>query len=387
MIGRPFWRNRLESAWAEAPIVWLSGVRRGGKTTLAKALDEEQTLYLNCDLPAVTEMVRDPVLFYRNCDKKIVVFDEIHQLRDPSRLLKVGADEFPGLKILATGSSTLAAGKKFRDTLTGRKRQVHLLPAVWEEFPAFGSATLHKRLYHGGLPPALLTEHKSESFYREWSDSFFSRDIQKLFGFRDYDKFNVLFEYLMKQSGGLLETSRAAGALGVSRATIASHVRAMEITHAVTVLRPFHGGGRRELVKMPKVYGFDTGFVSFFKGWSPLRVEDYGHLWEHLVLEWLQAVRPDGGVFFWRDAAGREVDFALPRSRDRVDAVECKWSPEQFDPSGLAAFRASHPIGSNALVCPSADRPYRKRVKGMDVQVCDPAGLRSIINAPPPTLH
>lgn len=112
MINRPFWINRLESAWDKAPIVWLSGVRRCGKTTLAGILGGENTLYLNCDLPAVEDMVRDPELFFRNCGSKLVIFDEIHQLKDPSRLLKIGADMFPGIKILATGPSTLAAGKK-----------------------------------------------------------------------------------------------------------------------------------------------------------------------------------------------------------------------------------------------------------------------------------
>ena len=88
---------------------------------------------MNCDLPIVEDMVSDPQLFYRGCAKPVVVFDEIHQLRDPSRLLKVGADLFPQLKILATGSSTLAASRKFRDTLTGRKRLVHLTPVLWSE--------------------------------------------------------------------------------------------------------------------------------------------------------------------------------------------------------------------------------------------------------------
>lgn len=53
-------------------------------------------------------MVRDPQVFFRSVDKPIVVFDEIHQLRDPARVLKIGADAFPKLKILSTGSSTLA---------------------------------------------------------------------------------------------------------------------------------------------------------------------------------------------------------------------------------------------------------------------------------------
>ena len=126
MNSRPFWLKRIEGAWCETPIVWLCGVRRSGKTTLAEALGPERTVYLNCDLPTVEDMVRDPQVFFRGCSKPVVVFDEIHQLRDPARVLKSGADVFPKLKILATGSSTLAASKKFRDTLTGRKRLVHL---------------------------------------------------------------------------------------------------------------------------------------------------------------------------------------------------------------------------------------------------------------------
>lgn len=46
------------------------------------------------------------------------------QLPDLRRWLKIAADGFPRLKILATGSSTLAAMQKSRDSLTGRKRVV-----------------------------------------------------------------------------------------------------------------------------------------------------------------------------------------------------------------------------------------------------------------------
>ena len=162
MIERPHWKKRIEDAWKEAPIVWLSGVRRSGKTTLAQALrDPKDTLYINCDLPITEDRVRDPELFFRSCEKSVVVFDEVHQLSDSSRLLKVGADLFPKLKILATGSSTLAASKKFRDTLTGRKRLVHLLPVLWTELETFSCKDVSRRLFQGGLPPALLSDRKS----------------------------------------------------------------------------------------------------------------------------------------------------------------------------------------------------------------------------------
>jgi predicted AAA+ superfamily ATPase len=119
-IKRPLWNARIRESWTKAPIVWLCGARRSGKTTLTHDLPAESVHYVNCALPVSAQMLRDPELFYRECRREIVVFDESHQLEDPSRVLKIGADAFPKLKILATGSSTLAATRKFRDTLTGR---------------------------------------------------------------------------------------------------------------------------------------------------------------------------------------------------------------------------------------------------------------------------
>jgi predicted AAA+ superfamily ATPase len=352
----------------------LAGVRQSGKTTLARSLESDRVLYVNCDVPAVEDLVGDPVLFYRGCERPVVVFDEIHQLRDPSRLLKIGADEFPHLRILATGSSTLAAGDKFRDALTGRKRVVHLTPVLFGELADFGVG-LQKRLFHGGLPGTLLQQEKRSGFYREWIDSFFARDVQRLFGFRDMNRFNALVEYLLRQSGGILDMTKTASALGVARATVQNHLEALQITQAITLVRPFHGVSAKEIVRMPRLYAFDTGFVSFARGWDPLRPDDYGVLWEHLVLEHLQAHLPDCPVHYWRDKAGREVDFVLPRRRDEVDAIECKWDPNELDPTGLKAFRALHPVGRNFVVSPITVPAHERRQAGLDITVCDPRGL------------
>lgn len=373
MTERAFWQQRLQAAWERAPIAWLSGVRRSGKTTLARSLGDDRTLFLNCDEPAVEDLVRDPVLFLRSVAHPIVVLDEVHQLRDPARLLKISADRFPELRVLATGSSTLAATRRFRDTLAGRKRQVHLVPVLTSELAAFG-ATLERRLLHGGLPQALLAAHKDPGFYREWIDSFFARDIQRLFGFRDINRFTAFVEHILKQSGGLFETTAAARAVGITRPTVESHLRALDITHAATIVRPFHGGGQAELVKMPKVYAFDTGFVCYARGWDPLRDEDRGLLWEHLVLEHLQATL-DEPVRYWRDKGGREIDFVLAPRRDEVHAIECKWHPDAFDAAALRVFRQAYPNGTNYVVTPSGDPPRTRRYGNLTVRICMPEGL------------
>jgi predicted AAA+ superfamily ATPase len=382
MIERPFWLSRLNQAWHEAPIVWLAGVRRVGKTTLAQSLTKAESQYLNCDLPVVADMVGDPELFYRNCTSSVIIFDEIHQLPDPARLLKIGADLFPHLKILATGSSPLAASKKFRDTLTGRKRVVRLTPVLWDEIKAFNNSSLLKRLYHGGLPQALLSESKSPGFYREWAESFFARDVQRLFGFRDPNKFNALLEYIMKQSGGLAEISRIASSLAITRPTVENYLRALEATQSIVLVRPFYGGGQKEIVKMPKVYAFDTGFVSFFRGWDPLRPEDYGTLWEHLVLEYLLAYGHLWQIQYWRDTSGREIDFIIRRSRNEIDVIECKWDPSAFEPAALKVFRSYYPGGNNYLISPVSVSGYWKEISGHRIYVCSPEGWRKIVSSP-----
>lgn len=363
MIERPFWLQRMEHAWRQVPILWLSGVRRVGKTVLAKSLPEAE--FVNCDLPSSAEQLANPERYFRTRTKPLLILDEVHQLPDPSRLLKIAADAFPDLKILATGSSTLAATTKFRDSLTGRKREVALTPVLAEELPGFGIADVGARLLRGGLPQALLADEPDPEFYSEWLDSYYARDIQELFHLGKRSEFLRLLELILRQSGGMLEITSLAKHTGVSRTTASSWLDILQITHAACLVRPFAAGGRREILAQPKVYGFDTGFVCHARGWEDLRPEDAGLLWEHLVLDTLRAA-PCPRIHFWRDKQQREVDFVIPRSRDQVDAIECKWNPDAFDPRGLRAFRENYPKGRNFLVCPELRQRTMRRISDLE---------------------
>jgi predicted AAA+ superfamily ATPase len=376
MIDRPFWTARLADGWKQAPIVWLTGPRRVGKTVLARSLPDAECL--NCDLPGVAERLRDPESFYRSARPPLVVFDEVHQLPDPSRLLKIGADEFPRLRILATGSSTLAATQKFRDSLTGRKRVVELVPVLFEELPAFGVVDLRERLLRGGLPPALLADAHNPEFYAEWLDSYFARDVQELFRLEKRAGFLRLLELLFRQSGGMLDVTKLAAGSQVSRPTVTNWLEVYQITHVIHLLRPYSAGGRREIVAQPKVFGFDTGLVCHARGWNQLRTEDCGGLWEHLVLDTLIAAGLPK-IHFWRDKQQREVDFVVPRGRDNVDAIECKWQADAFEMRGLAAFRAQYPQGRNYVVCPLPGRGYERVVDGHTLVFVAPGELRQLL--------
>jgi len=365
MVQRDFWLQSIRTSWQKASICWLTGVRRSGKTTLARSIP--QTRYLNCDLTQTAELLKDPEAFYKSLQEPIIVFDEIHQLEDPSRILKIGADQFPGIKILATGSSSLAATRKFHDSLTGRKRSVTLLPVLHSELPAFECPDLRERLFRGGLPQALLTRDIDPGFYAEWLDSYFARDVQELFHVEKRSRFLKLLELVLRQSGGLLEPTSLAKHVELSRPTILTYLDVFEITHVIRVLRPFHGQGRQELLRQPKVYAFDTGFVRYVNGWTELREKDCGDLWEHLVLDMLSAGDPARTVCFWRDKQRREVDFVLPGPQNTVDAIECKWNPDALELQNLRAFRALYPEGRNIVVSPHLNDPYTRTRDSLDI--------------------
>ena len=358
------------------PVVWLSGVRQIGKTTLARMLPG--TVYLNCDNPYDASRLQDPIVFLDSqAPGTVLVLDEAHRLADPSLLLKLIADEYPGLKVLATGSSTLAATRKFSDSLTGRKCPIHLCPVLWEECSdPFGRPDLDHRLLNGGLPASLLAARRQSFFFSEWIDSFYARDVLELFGVRKREGFLALFRLLLRQSGGQLDISKLARLSELSRPTVRAHLDALQIAHAVHLLRPFHGGGNREIVSRPKCYAFDTGLVAHEKGWDRIRSDDRGLLWEHLVLDTLRLRFPDAQIFHWRDKSGRAVDFVVRRERERVDLVECKINPDSVDASAINTFRESYPKGENYIASPAVKEPYRIRRRERFLTVCRPAAIR-----------
>ena len=169
MVIRNFWQDAIETAWRERPVVWLTGVRRAGKTTLVRSLSE--TKYYDCELPRVRRVIEDdPEGFLQDLGKGRVILDEIHRIENPSELLKIAADHFPQLRVLATGSSTLGASARFRDTLAGRKRHLHLPPVLFSELSGFNSGDLKTRLLHGGLPENLLASDIPElPFSSSWN--------------------------------------------------------------------------------------------------------------------------------------------------------------------------------------------------------------------------
>ncbi|MBI4668604.1 MAG: ATP-binding protein [Elusimicrobia bacterium] len=287
MVKRKYWLKKIETLWRERSVVWLSGVRRAGKTVLSQSLANVE--YFDCELPRVRSLMADPEKFLKDRRGNRIVLDEIHRMDNPSELLKIAADHFPETKILATGSSSLSASAKFKDTLAGRKAELWLTPLICEDLKDFRRHDLKHRFLFGGLPPFFLNTKLPERYFQEWIDAYWAKDIQELFRLERRGSFQKFLELLMVQSGGIFQANSFAGPCAVSHTTIANYLRVLEETYVVYVLRPFSARKSSEIISAPKAYMFDTGFVCYYRGMHDLKPTELGFMWEHYDFQSLKA--------------------------------------------------------------------------------------------------
>ena len=191
----------------------------------------------DCELPRVRRMIDDPEEFLQDNRRRRIVLDEIHRLERPSEILKIAADHLLDTRILATGSSTLGASAKFRDTLAGRKEELWLTPMTTDSLEDFGGAVPVHRLLHGGLPPFFL----EKSFRKKFpgiDGCLLGEGYQKTFRLERRQSFQKFAELLMAQSGGIFEATKFTRPCEVSRTTIANYLAVLEATFVAHVIPP-----------------------------------------------------------------------------------------------------------------------------------------------------
>lgn len=192
---------------------------------MCRSLDNVE--YFDCELPSVRNSIEDPESFLKSFKGKRIVIDEIHRLKNPSEFLKIAADYFPETKIIATGSSTLTANKKFKDSLTGRKKDILLTPLNCQDIRDFNIATMEERIIKGGLPPYILSSNISEQDYWQWFESYWAKDIEDIFGIGKKSAFLKFTELLIIRSGGIFEGNSYTSQCEVSRQTIFSYLNVL----------------------------------------------------------------------------------------------------------------------------------------------------------------
>ena len=224
MIKRYLERYILEDL--KDKMVFVSGPRQVGKTTLAKEIGEtffnEKYEYLNWDNRGDKKTILSGAY---PANKKLFIFDEIHKYKNWKNYLKGEHDKYKDrFHILVTGSARLDIYRKGGDSLLGRYRSYRLHPLSVGELAGRGNEkhtpfaelnffkedagrekTLKRLLDFGGFPEVFVKqdERQLRRWHNERIDRLVKEDIRDVENIRDISAMDVLAEILPEKAGSL----------------------------------------------------------------------------------------------------------------------------------------------------------------------------------------
>jgi hypothetical protein len=379
----------LQQAVADFPVIVLTGPRQSGKTTLLQRLFSTSHEYVSLDVPDVRAVaVSDPRSFLA-LHRPPVIFDEIQSAPELLAYIKAEVDSHRRRKgqFILTGSQNLLLSQHISETLAGRAARLVLLPlslreirrephgpSAWERQIKASDASLPggelfdvvwRYLLRGGYPE-LWAEPGREArlWHSSYIQNYLERDVRSLRQVGDLTQFQNFLRALGARHGQLFNASEIARDLGLAVNTVKAWLSVLETSYQVTILRPYYRNAGKRLVKTPKVYFTDPGVLCYLAGiqtqeqalGSPLG----GPLFEGVVLGELVKAQVNQGqeprVYFWRTAAGMEVDFIVENA-GRCIPIEAKLSstPRPKMASGIEAFVRDFPESEKGFVVHSGD--------------------------------
>jgi hypothetical protein len=343
-------------------MVFVSGPRQVGKTTLAKRILGQSDGYLNWDIAEH----RERILKRELPATPLWVFDEIHKYRSWRNWLKGLYDgKTSGQQILVTGSAKLDYYRFGGDSLQGRYHHLRLHPLSVAELDIQDGADFQQLLRLGGYPEPFFSG--SEKFAKRWSREHRSliirEELADLERVNDLGNLELLAIRLPELVGSPLSLNALREDLQVSHKTVSKWVQMLERLYAVFRLPPFGAPKLRAVKKEQKHYHLDWSLVTD----EALRFENMvaAHLlkWVH----WQQDVEGrDLELRYFRDVDGREVDFVLVERRKPLQLIECKWSDAPVS-RGLRYLKERFPAAEAFQISATGTKDF---VTPQQIRVC-----------------
>jgi len=350
MRGRYLEREILSDL--KGKMVFISGPRQVGKTTLAEGLGKRfypsKTQYLNWDSG---EDRRNILAGRFEPEKELLIFDEIHKYKKWKNYLKGVYDKNKAdLKILVTGSARLNVYRKGGDSLLGRYHHYRLHPFSLAELSGFSFAgkpfdalefhgpdeknrgILEALMKLGGFPEIYLkgSAKHLRRWHNERADLLVKEDIRDIENIRDLSALQVLVALLPEKVGSVLSINSIREELAVNYRTAALWVDVLERFYYHFRVYPYQNSAIKALKKESKLYLWD---------WS--EVPDDGSRFENVVASHLlkfvdylfDAEGYKTGLHFLRDREQRETDFLITAENKPWFAVEVKSSAKSVSKS------------------------------------------------------
>ena len=286
--------------------------------------------------------------------------DEAQRVPDIGLNLKILHDQVPGLKIIATGSSSFELANRVQEPLTGRTRTFHLYPIAFDELrrlssPIELSGRLDEFLTFGMYPElfSLGNQDKKIEYLIELTTSYLYKDIFELTSIKYARRLDSLLRLLAFQIGSQVSLTELGQQLQMSKDTVSMYIDLLEKAFVIFRLNGFSRNLRKEVCKMDKIFFWDLGIrnaiIDNFK--MPENRDDRGKLWENFVISERLKFQSDNHQrtrpFFWRTYTGAELDY-VEEEQESLSGYEIKW--EKVKNKIPPSWRSAYPNASFAFI-------------------------------------
>jgi len=326
-------------------VLTVTGPRQSGKTTLVRSVFKDHA-YQSLELPDQRRFALEDPRGFLGQFKGPVVLDEIQRAPELFSYIQVSVDEHPDWTghFILTGSQNFLLLQSISQSLAGRCAVLNLLPFSLAELsgrpglsPGFmGQAELKNpqppktdlfQTLFTGFYPRIHDKHLSP---RDWLASYYQtyleRDVRNVLQVGDAETFGRFVRLCAGRCGQLLNLSGLAADSGVSHTTAKRWLSVLEAGFIVMLLRPHHRNFGKRLIKSPKLYFLDTGLLCYLlQVRSPAELvhrAERGAIFESYVVAELYKNFTHRGeqpsLFFWRDAAGHEVDILIDQGNSLI---------------------------------------------------------------------
>ncbi|WP_131775166.1 ATP-binding protein [Legionella cincinnatiensis] len=367
----------------EFRIVYLTGPRQAGKTTLTKSISPDYGLeYVSFDNQNILQSAQnDPIGFIDSFKSKKLILDEFQYIPELIPAIKQASDNLPideKGKFLLTGSADIFRSGKTQEALPGHMASLELYPlSLSEKFNTqnniidllcnqnfninlienLSRQQLADLILQGGYPEV---QDKSSRGKRIWYDSYLEgrlfKDFETLYAARgDYrSKLKSLVPYLAGLAGNLIKYSNISNDLGQEDKLIKAYIEIFELMLIIKIVPAYlKNKAKRQAISMPKLQMIDTGLACSLLGIKNkdqlINSSYFGGLLENLIF--MELLKQNGwsneqvGLFHFRDKYKNEVDIVLERDNHQIIGIEVKASAtiKQQDFKGLIKLAEFNP--------------------------------------------
>lgn len=315
--------KELRKLAGQFKAVAVVGPRQSGKTTLVRMAFPDKA-YVSLENPDTRRFaIEDPRGFIAGYPDGAIL-DEIQRTPDLFSYLQQVLDENKGKgRFIITGSNNFLLQENISQSLAGRVGYLYLLPLSINELPKH-KLSVNEQIHKGFYPAIYDKNGQTEvgKYYLNYIRTYIERDVRLIRNVTDLYTFERFLRLCAGRTGQLLNMNSLAVETGVDNKTIGAWLSVLEASFVVFRLQPYHKNYNKRIVKMPKLYFYDTGVASALLGIEnpdQLALHPFrGGLFENMVvIDFLKSRYNRGkpnNLYFWRDSLGTEIDLLVEKA-------------------------------------------------------------------------